>query len=361
MVVQDYLGGKPRNQIAKDRNTSTGNVSNIVEAWKKRVMVPNVEELRDFVVLLRKSGLSIRDCVLGLRIAQTMKSMGISIDGDGDGYHDGDGRDQNNYNDFCSFAEDVYLACKNLGIPPDIIPLWIKDLRGCNILDCTEQQYPLQGIAQYVNEEYYDNGDGEGEGGTPFALKEQKNSMADKNHGLNLNVQAYAHLPGKEVLGNYHKTNQPLAGDNSEIPLISRISRLITKMKKECFRLSKLKLSLTNETNNLKRERDKVQDSLNRTYDEKQSVIYYLEWFYKLKEELWERFCMRIEDIGDFAKVINDFAVLGNDPFRILVEYAALRSVRDETMAASGRLIKLEEVEKELKGKIAELKPQLDS
>jgi hypothetical protein len=54
MVVQDYLGGKPRNQIAKDRNTSTGNVSNIVEAWKKSVGIPNVDELRDFCCFVKK-------------------------------------------------------------------------------------------------------------------------------------------------------------------------------------------------------------------------------------------------------------------------------------------------------------------
>jgi hypothetical protein len=356
MVIQDYLVGKPRNQISKDRNTSTGNVSNIVEAWKKRTGITNVEELRDFVVFLRKSGMSISDCVQGFRIAQTMKSMGISIDGDDDGNHDGDGSVQNNYNDFHSFVEEVYLACKNWGIPPAIIPMWIKDLRDCYALDRTEQQPPSQNIVVHVQDEYDEHGDGEV--GTHFALEEQMNSMADKNNVTNTHIQVYTQSPAKEVLGNYPKTKQPLAGDNSKIPLISSISNLVAKMREECSGLSKRKRSLTAETKNLKREKDRVQGSLNRTYEEEHSVTYYLEWFYNLKDELWERYCMRIEDVGDFAKVLNDFAVLGNDPFRILQEYAGWQSVKDETTAASGRLINLGKDEKELNGKIEAMKTQ---
>jgi hypothetical protein len=236
--------------------------------------------------------------------------------------------------------------------------MWIKDLRDCIALDCTEQQLPPQNIVEYGQDEYDDHGDGEV--GAPVALKEQKNSMADKNNGINQHIQVYTQSPGKEVLANYLKTNQPLAEDNSEIPLISSISSLVSKMKEECLSLSKRNLSLTKETKNLKREKDKVQGSLNRIYEKAHSVTYYLDWFYELKDELWERYCMKIEDVGDFAKVINDFAVLGNDPYRILQEYAGWQSVKDETMAASGRLIDFRNDEKELKGKIAELKTHLD-
>ncbi len=35
-VIQDYLHGKTRNQIANDNSTSTGNVSSITKEWKQR-------------------------------------------------------------------------------------------------------------------------------------------------------------------------------------------------------------------------------------------------------------------------------------------------------------------------------------
>jgi hypothetical protein len=221
MVVQDYLGGKTRSQIAEDRNTSTGNVSNIVEAWKKSVGIPNVDELRHFVVLVRKSGKSIRDCVQGFRIAQTMKRMGISIDGDGGG--------QNNYSDFCSFVEELYLACKNLDISPAVVPMWINDLRICYAFDRDNQLHPPKGIAEYGQDGY--DGKGDCEGITPFA-QEQKNSTADKNHGSNHLVPGYAQSPGKGDSDNNLKGNQPLSGNDAEIPFMSRISSYIEKGKK---------------------------------------------------------------------------------------------------------------------------------
>src|SRR5215213_3247802 len=111
-----------------------------------------------------------RGVVQGFRIAQTMTRMGISVDGNDKGHHDGNGRVQNNYTDFNSFVEDVYLSCKNLGIPPAIIPMWIKDFRDCIALDCTDLQSRTQDIAGHGNHGFDDYCDGDGEGSTPFVL-----------------------------------------------------------------------------------------------------------------------------------------------------------------------------------------------
>lgn len=353
MIVQDYLGGKPRNQIAKDRNTSTGNVSNIVDAWKKRVGIPYVDELREFVVFLKKSGISIEECVQGFRIAQTMTRIGISIDGNGSC--------QNNYTDFNSFVEDVYLSCKNLGIPPAIIPMWIKDLRDCIDLDCIDLQSRTLDIAGHGNHGFDDYCDGDGEGRTSFVLEEQKISIADKEYGLNPNIQGYTQYPVKEGSGNLVKTSRDLSGYNSEIPFVSHISDFISKMKKDCSGLSKQKLVLTKETKNLKREKEKVQVSLDRIFEKYRSVIHYLDWFYQIKKELWDRHQTKIDDIGDFANVVSDFALHGYDPCSIITEYTRWQSVKDEIMAASGRILDYQKDEKELKDKIEKLESRQES
>jgi hypothetical protein len=44
------------------------------------------------------------------------------------------------------------------------------------------------------------------------------------------------------------------------------------------------------------------------------SVIYYLDWFYQIKNELWDRHQTKIDDIGDFANVVSDFSLHGYDP-----------------------------------------------
>ena len=64
-VIWDYLNGKTREQIANDNNTSTGNVSNITNEWKRRIGKPEAEEIRDFVKSVKKSGLSVKQCADG--------------------------------------------------------------------------------------------------------------------------------------------------------------------------------------------------------------------------------------------------------------------------------------------------------
>ncbi len=75
-VIQDYLNGKTRNQIAIDNSTSTGNASNITNEWKQRIGKPESDDICDFVVVVRKSGLSVKQCADGFRSIQLMKKSG---------------------------------------------------------------------------------------------------------------------------------------------------------------------------------------------------------------------------------------------------------------------------------------------
>ena len=90
-------------------------------------------------VSVKKSGITIEQCVQGFRVAQVMRKLGISIDSDDDDAICNDDS-QNSSKDFYFFVDEIYLNCKNLGIPPDIIPSWIKDLLDCYNHDNTNQQ-----------------------------------------------------------------------------------------------------------------------------------------------------------------------------------------------------------------------------
>lgn len=54
LVIQGYLNGKPRDQIALDAGISAGTALGIIKDWISRTGIPNVEELRDFAVILKK-------------------------------------------------------------------------------------------------------------------------------------------------------------------------------------------------------------------------------------------------------------------------------------------------------------------
>ena len=57
---------------------------------------------------------------------ELMKNLGV-VDDEGDD-EGGDTIGKGKNIGLPTFIEKIYLNCKNLGIPPSIIPLWIKDM-----------------------------------------------------------------------------------------------------------------------------------------------------------------------------------------------------------------------------------------
>ena len=85
MVIQKYLNGKTLDQIAKETGLSKGTVYNLVKRWKDKLGSSGVEEIREFVSIMSKSGLTVQGCAQGFRIAQILKELGIN-----DEFEDGD-------------------------------------------------------------------------------------------------------------------------------------------------------------------------------------------------------------------------------------------------------------------------------
>ena len=46
LAIQGFLSGKSRDQIAKETGISTGKISYIINDWKRRIGIPNIEEVR---------------------------------------------------------------------------------------------------------------------------------------------------------------------------------------------------------------------------------------------------------------------------------------------------------------------------
>jgi hypothetical protein len=83
-VIPAYLDGKARDIISKETGISTDKVSNILQKWKTEIRIPNVEELRDFTIEVKKSGISISPCAEGYRMVQLMENLGINDDDTGE-------------------------------------------------------------------------------------------------------------------------------------------------------------------------------------------------------------------------------------------------------------------------------------
>lgn len=84
IVIQSYLNGKTLDQIAKETGISKGTVYNLVKLWKDKLGSIGIEEIREFAIIVSRSGLTIQECAQGFRIAQILKELGIN-----DGFEDG--------------------------------------------------------------------------------------------------------------------------------------------------------------------------------------------------------------------------------------------------------------------------------
>ena len=82
-------------------------------------------DIRDFAVMVKKSRLSMEQCVHGFRMEQLMKNFGIGKNNEvGDWDYD-------DSKEISSFIIVIHRNCKKLGIPPEIVPTWIRELLDC--------------------------------------------------------------------------------------------------------------------------------------------------------------------------------------------------------------------------------------
>ncbi len=79
-VIDTWLMGKTRDNIASEFNVSTCTVSNIIEQWENMIGVYDAQNLRELGLTLKKAGLTPSKCVDGLRITNIINQLGIDKD-----------------------------------------------------------------------------------------------------------------------------------------------------------------------------------------------------------------------------------------------------------------------------------------
>ena len=153
-VIEDYLNGNSYETISVDNQISKGTVFNMIKRWKDQIAVPDIDSLREFSVLVNKSGLTVEQCAQGFRFIKILSKFGITDESEIDvslspddktpikyshldetgGIADGKlGKSRGRApptrrNSFYMFVGSLYNQCKIHGIDPSIIIRWINDL-----------------------------------------------------------------------------------------------------------------------------------------------------------------------------------------------------------------------------------------
>jgi hypothetical protein len=112
LVIEQWLEGISRDDIAATNGLSAGAVTNIVNEWRRGLGLHLADDLRNLSSTLKRVGISPAQCALGFRAAMAMINLGVKGD------------------DFESFILEVYNRSKELGLTSDDIASHMKDLVG---------------------------------------------------------------------------------------------------------------------------------------------------------------------------------------------------------------------------------------
>jgi hypothetical protein len=113
-VINDWLHGESRNNIAIKRNIGNGTVYNIVQEWTNEVGAERANRLRELAIKLKKNGLTVSDCATGLRMLMIFKKYGITEDEDQE--------------KVIYFLKEVYTKCQEVGLTPNQVFVYISDI-----------------------------------------------------------------------------------------------------------------------------------------------------------------------------------------------------------------------------------------
>ena len=149
IVINNYLNGKSFDEISKENFISKGAISNIINSWISEIGIPDIQELREFSTIMRKSGITIKQCAQSFRFIQILERFGINDELDSDycqhitpniqvknadnstidnkkfnGRKNGHG--STSRDNFYFFIETIYNYCKNQHVHAANIIEWIR-------------------------------------------------------------------------------------------------------------------------------------------------------------------------------------------------------------------------------------------
>jgi hypothetical protein len=113
-VIDDWLDGESRSQIAIKRFLGSGTVYNIIQEWRLGIGIAKADKLRDLAVKLHKTRLTVNDCTKGLRTLMIFQKYGIQEDDDQE--------------QLINFLQEIYTKCQEVELKPPQIFDYIRDI-----------------------------------------------------------------------------------------------------------------------------------------------------------------------------------------------------------------------------------------
>jgi hypothetical protein len=283
-VIQEWLKGKTRDIIAKETGISQGTVTGIITKWKEKTVNPDIENLREFAILVRKSGITVGECAEGFRKAKMLKLLGVDDD-----------------EKFSSFIRDIYLICTHNSITLDFIGEIIY-----NLIDFSKsiENINSREINPYDEKEIYLL-----DGSVDFTGFEQER--------------------GKELDGQIEKAeiNKSIKKKENKPLLLSEIPRYLDRMilEKDVLKQEiKDSKAVLRDLNNIQGQ---IINRIQEIYKKEKSVKLFIKWYHRLKKELHDKYLIDVNDIHRFANLVENFRNFGFEVSEIIQTFWHVNSV----------------------------------
>ena len=245
-------------KIVQETGISKGKVHYLIKEWKQSITEQNIDEIRDFIVLVKKSNISIEQCAQGFRFINILKNFGIGESDDISIYDEEDDKKKDNdnkYNEFSTFIQQIYLQCKSLGITSSNIISWIKDL-----LDIHSQFNSNFNFDKNISN----------------ILIENDNNL-DKRPSDDLTIRCISKIENESIYktnskDNYNSRNNSGPIKETIIQFISQISSYISQKKNENKEIENYKKT-QDDINKLPTQKNTEIENLNQIYKREKAAI----------------------------------------------------------------------------------------
>lgn len=320
-------------KIADEVGVSKTTVFNVINDYLKKVNASYVDEIKFFLTEIRKSGISIQDCVKGFRTYQLLRAFKIKdefeewVDKEEDyifyqenidlAFNEitnksGDGKLlpnmekglDNNDNEtgkkektkkyaIEDFISDLYDKCRSHNIKPDTITKWMMDL--FDFFSYTDQN------------------------------KAADNLINDSMQGI-----GKTSATSKEAIG-YDNGGDDDDETAEYIPLVSNVTSFIEQKKNHIKQLDKIKKSLKKDIETLTSKKNLIKNELDEVIRNHNQVFSYFTWYESLKTELYQKQKIVLsESIDNMVNILSDFKKFNFDATRIIKKYEDIDSLAIE-------------------------------
>ncbi|CAN5890757.1 hypothetical protein BH23THE1_BH23THE1_29980 [soil metagenome] len=341
-LIKGHLNGKSYDELAYENDVAKGSVSNVINAWTDKIGIPDIYEIRDFSIMLRKSGITLKQCVQSFRFIQILSNFGITDELDSSYIPDiskstyekegkslikkkkiGERKKDNSptpRTNFYYFIESIYNNCKKNRIESTNLIQWIDDL--------LEFDPSLTENSNDVSSGFKQDIDG--------PKMSQKLEMIKKTQSW----ESEAKLIDREI----------------QVPFVSKINSYIRQKKSNVQNLDFHSKQLQQEIRSLEEQKNMLDSRITNLKRKESISLTYLDWYKSLKQELFYLFGIKLEEeVSSFVNMFNDFKYYDHNPLQIVKEYKQIESLRDEKDAIEGIVESIKKTRDELQCKIESL------